>query len=138
MEWMILVTIILAALTGLYILQTNQGQRTEHFADYIDSSASTGGPDGVNVELAAFPEGQQTLLKDHLTPSVGLSSLTASSCAAQDRARQMEVGGQYVQRTNNYRRDYPDNCSAPLTEFVDSMYAPRDGVGLTVPCNGAC
>lgn len=138
MEWMIIVTIILAALTGLYILQTNQSRRMENFADYIDSSASMGGPDGVNVELAAFPEGQQALLKDHLTPSVGLSSLTASSCAAQDRARQMEVGGQYVQRTNNYRRDYPDNCSAPLTEFVDSMYAPRDGVGLTVPCNGSC
>lgn len=137
MEWMVLVTIILAALTALYIMQMNQGRRMEHFADYIDSSV-TGGPDGVNMELAAFPEGQQALLKDHLKPSVGLSSLTASSCAAQDRARQMEVGGQYVQRTNNYRRDYPDNCSAPLTEFVDSMYAPRDGVGLTVPCNGAC
>ena len=138
MEWIVITTIIIAALMALYILQASQGKRMERFADYYGGKSPDTGLDGVDVDLASFPQGQQALLANTMKTDVGLSKLTASSCAAQDRTRQMEVGGQYVQRTNNYRRDYPDNCSAPLTEFVDSVYVPRDGVGLTVPCDGTC
>jgi hypothetical protein len=77
-------------------------------------------------------------LSDFLTPNMQLSRLDAASCAAQDRSRELEPVGQYVQRTNNYRRDYPDNCSAPFTELVGSFYNPIDGFGLTVPCGGLC
>jgi hypothetical protein len=91
-------------------------------------------------DVANFPTGEQVLMKDTIKvqKKVGLGNLSASSCAAQDRTRQAELGGQYIQRTNNYRRDYPDNCSAPLTDFVDSIYEPADGVGLTLPFAGQC
>ena len=49
----------------------------------------------------------------------------------------MELNGQYVQRTNNYRREYPDNCSAPLNEFVGAVYKPV-AVGAKVPCGDRC
>jgi hypothetical protein len=78
------------------------------------------------------------LLGDMLTVKTGLTPYDAQACAEIDRARQMELGGQYVQRTNNYRRDYPDNCSASRPDFVGSVYVPKDGVGLTVPCAGEC
>lgn len=76
-------------------------------------------------------------LQDMLHAQPGLSGMGAADCAAADRARQLELGGQYVQRTNNYRRDYPDTCSAPLTELVGSVYRPME-LGHVVPCDGQC
>ncbi len=77
-------------------------------------------------------------LQDFLTPAgTRLSGLDAAGCAGADTARQLELGGQYVQRTNNYRRDYPDTCSAPLTELVGAVYTPRE-IGAVVLCDGLC
>jgi hypothetical protein len=142
MQILVIITIILAALTGLYAMtiqgfKSGSGSSKERFMDYITAPTQPG-LDGTDVNLAAFPEGQQGLLVDCMTAKVGLSALGAGECAAGDHARQLELGGQYVQRTNNYRRSYPDNCSAPLSEFVTAMYAPKAGVGITVPCDGQC
>lgn len=131
---MIVVALLLIGLTWFY---TRAVRQPEHFADYFDiPTRAVAGPDGVAPEMAPVTSGP--LLDNVLTPQSGLSSLNAGSCYAQDRSVELQLGGQYAQRTNNYRRDYPDNCSAPLTDFVDSMYKPRDGVGLTVPCAGSC
>jgi hypothetical protein len=111
----------------------------EGFADYFsgEGGALTGGPDGVLPEVAEF--GQNTaVLGDVLPVSAGLTAYGAADVAGIDSARQMELGGQYVQRTNNYRRVYPDNGSAPLSELVGSVYVPKDGVGELVPCSGSC
>jgi len=103
----------------------------------FESGGAGGGLEGAGeIQVADINNGP--LLRDTMKVKAGLSGLSASACDAQDRAREMELGGQYAQRTNNYQRDYPDNCSAPITEFVDSIYEPRDGVGLTVPCAGSC
>ena len=48
--------------------------------------------------------------------------LTAKTCYQKDFMAQSEKTGNYIQRTNNYRHAAPDNCSAPLTEFVGSFY----------------
>jgi len=113
-------------------------RQTERFSDYFDTASAVWKrkPDGVAPEIADFKTGP--LLENALTVESGLGYLTAASCYVQDRTNALQLGGQYVQRTNNYQRDYPDNCSAPMTEFVDSMYKPRNGVGLTVPCAGSC
>jgi hypothetical protein len=138
--WQVVVALLLIVLTGYYAYEMNKsggscGSRyVERFINY--SNVNFTYPEGVMDSLA--PVSQGPLLEGALKVHTGLSKLDAGSCAAQDRARQMELGGQYVQRTNNYRRDYPDNCSAPLTDFVDSIYAPNNGVGLTVPCDGSC
>jgi hypothetical protein len=109
---------------------------SEHYVDYI-TALEGAPPDSFLPTASAYPEGQQVLLKDFMKVKTGLTQAGAKSCMDQDKARQGEVGGQYVQRTNNYRRDYPDNCSAPRSEYVGSVYEPV-GVGLSVPCDGSC
>ena len=139
--WIHVVLIIIAGLTLLYSLQMakNTPKRwvrpTEAFMDYI--TAVEGDPSFL-TESAAFPEGQQVLLKDFMTVKPALTPVTAASCASSDQSRQGELDGQYVQRTNNYRRDYPDNCSAPRSEFVGAIYVPKNKVGMVVPCDGDC
>jgi hypothetical protein len=48
--------------------------------------------------------------------------LTSKSCYDTDFYRHTDKVGNYIQRTNNFRHGYPDSCSSPLTEFVDSFY----------------
>lgn len=134
-EWLIIVAIIVLALTAVYILKTPKRNR-EFFADYYSSDVKKG-PDGFVPAIAEF--GQGLPLADMLKPATGLTNGTAKSCAATDKARQEELGGQYVQRTNNYKRDYPDDCSSLLSDFVGGFYAPKEGaVGTKVPCDGQC
>jgi hypothetical protein len=137
------VAIIVLALTALYVLRMSRmgamlsGFPQEFFRDYIGTGvASARTPDGVVPDLAAV--GQGVLLEDRLDYNPGLTAYTAADVANIDDARQMELGGQYIQRTNNYRRMYPDNSSAPLSEFVGAVYSPKDGVGRVVPCGGQC
>lgn len=90
-----------------------------------------------SVGLAEF--GQGLPLSDFLTVDTGVTRMGAPDCAAADSARQMELGGQYVQRTNNYRREYPDHCSSLRSDFVGGFYQPKEGgVGRVVPCDGDC
>ncbi len=131
--------IILAALTALYVLKMD-GVTTQPvgWESFVAGSGAAAGPEGESPEqpLAAVDQGLP--LADMLGVQTGLRALDARGCAEEDRAREMEMGGQYVQRTNNYKRDYPDNCSAPLSELVGAVYKPAGGVGLTVPCAGQC
>jgi len=140
MELMLLLVIILLGLTLLYWIELGQVVRprsyvmTEAYVDYITALE---GPDAFLPDAGLFPDGQQVALKDFLKVKSGLTLTSAVSCSKADAARQGELGGQYVQRTNNYKRDYPDNCSAPLSEFVGSVYQPL-AIGATVPCDGSC
>jgi hypothetical protein len=141
MEWLVAVALILIALTGLYAvaMQSVAAAWTtgaEGYADYIGGEPS--GPDGVMPEVASFSSVTQPLMGDVIPVQTGLTPYTAAAVAAIDRSRSMELGGQYVQRTNNYAHLYPDNWTAPFSELVGSIYKPRDGVGLVVPCSGAC
>jgi hypothetical protein len=128
-DLMVLFAIALVALC----VARYMSERTEPYMDFI-SKKQRNDPD---LEYAPF---QQDLpLTDILMKSTGLTSMSAVSCAATDLARQMEMGGQYIQRTNNYRRDYPDDCSSLLSDFVGGFYAPKAGaVGSIVPCTGFC
>jgi hypothetical protein len=140
-HWMSVWIVALVVIIGWYLGTVGIGRSAEGFADYLagEGSVAAGGvpPDGVLPEVADF--GQNTaVLGDMLQVSSGLTAYGAAGAAAVDASRQLEPGGQYVQRTNNYRRTYPDNGSAPLSELVGSVYAPKEAVGATVPCDGAC
>jgi hypothetical protein len=130
----------LVVLIGWYIGVAGflRGRSAEGYADYLAGEGNlAAGPDGVLPEVATF--GQNTaVLGDVLPVTAGLTAYQAVDVARIDVTRQTEIGGQYVQRTNNYRRTYPDNGSAPLSELVGSVYAPKDGVGAVVPCSGSC
>ena len=134
MQWLVIVALIIIALTALKILATPVNRR-ELFANYISKEEE--GPDGIEIPLATF--GQGLPLADMLTPSTSITNNSAGSCAAADTARQAELGGQFVQRTNNYKHEYPDHCSSLLSEFVGAFYESKEGaVGSTVPCAGQC
>ena len=135
MQWLLIVAITVLALTAVYILKTPKYRR-ELFVDYHPFGDKKG-PDGLVDNIAEF--GQGLPLADVLVPATGLTGMSAATCASGDKARQEELGGQYVQRTNNYKHDYPDHCSSLLSEFVGGFYAPKDGaIGTPVPCNGRC
>jgi hypothetical protein len=146
MELLLLVVIILLGLTLLYWVKMGfnfNGKyvvqpygMTEAYIDYITALEGSP-PDAFLPDAGVFPDGQQVALKDFLKVKSGLTLTSAVSCSKADAARQGELGGQYVQRTNNYKRDYPDNCSAPLSEFVGSVYQPV-ALGASVPCDGSC
>ena len=139
-EILLIGTLAVILLTAGYINQTpiaSAGAEgfTNMFAKSHDiESAST---DSLN-RLAEF-NSNGLPLSDFLDTDVSLTDLDASGCAAEDSARQTELGGQFVQRTNNYRHEYPDRCSSLRTEFVGSIYKPKSGgVGTVVPCAGTC
>jgi hypothetical protein len=134
--WLSIVAIILAGLTALYVLKMDSLRPVEGFADFIGAGVDGYSCSEPDVQLAMFTQGLP--LADMLATQTGLTSMDASRCASVDKARELELDGQYVQRTNNYRRDYPDNCSAPLSELVNAVYKPKDGMGMTVPCGGQC
>jgi hypothetical protein len=62
------------------------------------------------------------LLKGVLPTKQTEGTLTAKTCYETDFLEQTTKVGNYIQRTNNYRHEAPDNCTAPRTELVDSFY----------------
>ena len=139
---MLIVALLLLVVASAYVLQMKGSDygfpvRGEGFADLVkEEEEDTLLPQG-SVGEANIHQG--LLLADVLETKTGVTALGAGDCAGADAARQMELGGQYVQRTNNYVRDYPDHCSSLQSEFVGGFYKPKSGgVGLTVPCAGSC
>jgi hypothetical protein len=135
MEILVISALLVLILVAFFGRQLLNQQSKEGFVSYLLAPGKSIEGTGQD-SLATFPNGQQALLDRTL--DVGLGNLGAAGCAAIDQSRELELDGQYVQRTNNYRRQYPDNCSAPLTEFVGSIYKEKRDVGLGVPCKGKC
>jgi hypothetical protein len=46
------------------------------------------------------------------------SNMTSETCFKKDVGEGLKLVGNYLQRTNNYMRSNPDDCSAPNHEFV--------------------
>lgn len=55
-------------------------------------------------------------------PRGSISCLKASCCAETDFEWRTNLTGNFLQRTNNYKREFPDSCSAPLTELNLAFY----------------
>jgi hypothetical protein len=55
-----------------------------------------------------------------LTESI--SCVNSRSCYATDFQSSIQKTGNYSQMTNNYKRKYPDSCSAPVQELVLNFY----------------
>jgi len=55
-------------------------------------------------------------------PRGSISCLKASCCSETDFEWRTNQTGNYLQRTNNYKREFPDSCSAPLTELNLAFY----------------
>ena len=57
-------------------------------------------------------------------PKDSLSCLNSSCCSEADFEQRTNMTGNYLQRTNNYKRGSPDNCSTPFHELTLSFYKP--------------
>lgn len=86
--------------------------------DVVDSPA----PDTLDK-----PRTPYHLLDDVLpdAPIDQIGCLTAGCCNATDFEARTNLTGNYLQRTNNYKRGYPDNCTGPLHEFTLRFYKPE-------------
>jgi hypothetical protein len=62
-------------------------------------------------------------------------NMTSQRCYKSDIGESLKLTRNYLQRTNNYKRQHPDDCSAPNHEFVGTFYKPFDGVGQ-IPATG--
>lgn len=51
-----------------------------------------------------------------------LSCMRAGCCYETDFQNRIQLTGNYIQRTNNYKRGAPDSCSAPFHELVNNFY----------------
>jgi len=139
MWWMLLTTL---AIVGIIAAQIHWTPRSalqgvdEDFMNYVDQDH----PDKSGIAEPDLADIQQGLpLSDFLRVDAGLNGATAAECAEVDGARVTEPGGSYVQRTNNFRHDYPDYCMARPDDFVASVYAPKmDALGAGVGCAGKC
>ena len=81
------------------------------------------------------------LLGDEMPPprvKETISCVNSRSCYATDFERMVSKTGNYRQMTNNYKRGYPDSCSAPYQELVlnfyqaDSIPIPENNTGGSV------
>jgi hypothetical protein len=81
------------------------------------------------------------LLGDEMSPprvKETISCVNSRSCYASDFERMVSKTGNYRQWTNNYKRGYPDSCSAPYQELVlnfykaDPMPIPKNNTGGSV------
>lgn len=62
------------------------------------------------------------LMGDVLEKSSHPGGLTSKTCYKTDFIANSNMLGNYIQRTNNFKHALPDDCSAPLTEMVNSFY----------------
>lgn len=97
----------------------------EGFADLAvqgkDEVNSDSGPGPATLNKPRKP---YHLLSDVLqdAPRDTVGCLRAGCCDETDFESRTNLTGNYIQRTNNYKRVYPDNCTGPLHEFTMSFY----------------
>lgn len=97
----------------------------EGFADFEVQGKSEVNPDsGPAPASLTQPRKPYHLLTNVLqnAPRDTIGCLTAGCCNETDFEARTNLTGNYLQRTNNYQRSYPDNCTGPLHEFTMAFY----------------
>jgi hypothetical protein len=103
-------------------------QITEAFENIGPAGAVTGKPETSDVSGPADatlnqPRKPYNLLEQlPPAPRGSISCLNAACCAETDFEWRTNQTGNFLQRTNNYKREFPDSCSAPLTELNLAFY----------------
>jgi len=98
---------------------------TEGFVDLnVKGKDEVNGDSGPANASLSQPRKPYHLLSDVLqdAPRDTVGCLRAGCCDETDFESRTNLTGNYIQRTNNYKRVYPDNCSGPLHEFTMSFY----------------
>lgn len=91
----------------------------------VTGTPETGYIDGPANAALDTPRKPYNLLEQlPAAPRGSISCLKASCCAETDFEWRTNKTGNYLQRTNNYKREFPDNCSGPLHELTLAFYKP--------------
>lgn len=86
----------------------------------VSETSTVDGPADASLKQPREP---YNLLKDlPPAPRGSISCLTAACCSETDFEQRTNQTGNFLQRTNNYKREFPDSCSAPLTELNLAFY----------------
>ena len=97
----------------------------EGFVDLnVKGTSEVGSDSGPGPASLTQPRKPYHLLSDILqnAPRDTIGCLRAGCCNETDFEARTNLTGNYLQRTNNYQRSYPDNCTGPLHEFTMSFY----------------
>ena len=95
------------------------------FTDFdVKGKSEVGSDSGPANAALTQPRKPYHLLSDVLqnAPRDTIGCLRAGCCNETDFEARTNLTGNYLQRTNNYKREYPDNCTGPLHEFTMSFY----------------
>jgi hypothetical protein len=97
----------------------------EGFSNFsVKGTSEVGSDSGPGPASLTQPRKPYHLLSDVLqnAPRDTIGCLKAGCCNETDFEARTNLTGNYLQRTNNYQRAYPDNCTGPLHEFTMSFY----------------
>jgi hypothetical protein len=96
----------------------------EGFADVQGASETTpeSGPAPAFLTMRSPYHLLNGVLKDAPVDNQDNSKLNSCACYAIDYENRIQRTGNFVQRTNNYKRANPDSCSAPFHELVNNFY----------------
>ena len=64
----------------------------------------------------------QGVLKDAPKDNQVNNCLNSCACYKKDFENRIQLTGNFRQLTNNYKRENPDSCTAPLHELVNNFY----------------
>lgn len=142
---------VLYLYTGYLRRKENEG---EGFADSVDlPKIVPGGSDDRSIFAPgiAFDPSTELLLQSTKLPAMNMEEsrsnygkMTSQQCYTSDMGEPLKQTRNFLQRTNNYVRSHPDDCSAPNHELIGTFYSPFDGVGRTpekgtsVPISATC
>jgi hypothetical protein len=100
------------------------GADVEGFTDVVGKSEVA--PDSGPAPAALNPRTPyhllQGVLKDAPVDNQDNTKLNSCACYGIDYENRIQRTGNFVQRTNNYKRANPDSCSAPFHELVNNFY----------------
>lgn len=109
--------------------QHKRNQQVQEAFENIGPSAGVSGKpeteyiDGPAPASLKEPRKPYNLLEQlPAAPRGSISCLNASCCAETDFEWRTNLTGNFLQRTNNYKREFPDSCTAPLTELNLAFY----------------
>jgi len=108
------------------------------FKDWKDETFTNMVPTGVKEReqlspADAFSTSSEKLLSPLLQPlsteaaEAAWDKTTSQVCYQTDQGEVLKKTRNFLQRTNNYPRTYPDSCSAPNHELIGTFYEPSRG-----------
>lgn len=106
--------------------EKNKAQIKEAFENIVSGTPETSDVSGPADASLKQPRKPYNLLEQlPPAPRGSISCLKASCCAETDFEWRTNQTGNFLQRTNNYKREFPDNCSGPLHELTLAFYKPE-------------